>query len=312
MKDIHSGGGGRTSSPPLVIDRLRRVGVELLFKARPRAMADESPSRLLNSSIRTSWEDVGGDLRSGGALCDLVGRCLGLDLQVFTGGERRLLSTVVGVRMRLLGVEGGVIKSLSLVGDSTLEASWSASLSISVSRVTMIGVRGRRERRPKTNSFDSGYMGIGETRTVRSVMMVNSWVAGPVCAINPWTLIVASGQPLAVRRLPVKMLSHVLTTDEHVYIKIGGERRYGDGRGRWAWSNLSSSPSPCTTSTIHMVELPTELWLRIAYFVADVDLYRLTSVNRLFFDLAMDRRYKQLVIDHDRPLALINKLSRLE
>jgi hypothetical protein len=61
-----------------------------------------------------------------------------------------------------------------------------------------------------------------------------------------------------------------------------------------------------------MVELPTELWLRIAYFVADVDLYRLTLVNRLFFDLAMDRRYKQLVIDHDRPLALINKLSRLE
>jgi hypothetical protein len=61
-----------------------------------------------------------------------------------------------------------------------------------------------------------------------------------------------------------------------------------------------------------MVELPTELWLRIAYFVADVDLYRLTLVNRLFFDLAMDRRYKQLIIDHDRPLALINKLSRLE
>ena len=61
-----------------------------------------------------------------------------------------------------------------------------------------------------------------------------------------------------------------------------------------------------------MVELPTELWLKIAYFVADVDLYRLTSVNHLFFDLAMDRRYKQLVIDHDRPLALINKLSRIE
>ncbi|KAF8811353.1 hypothetical protein BYT27DRAFT_7231772 [Phlegmacium glaucopus] len=61
-----------------------------------------------------------------------------------------------------------------------------------------------------------------------------------------------------------------------------------------------------------MVELPTELWLRIAYFVPDVDLYRLTSVNRLFFDLTMDRRYRQLIIDHDRPLVLINKLSRLE
>lgn len=70
--------------------------------------------------------------------------------------------------------------------------------------------------------------------------------------------------------------------------------------------------APALSLPIYMVELPTELWLRIAYFVADVDLYRLTSVNRLFFDLAMDRRYKQLVIDHDRPLALINKLSRIE
>ena len=60
------------------------------------------------------------------------------------------------------------------------------------------------------------------------------------------------------------------------------------------------------------MELPTELWLRIAYFVADVDLYRLTSVNHLFFDLAMDRGYKQLVINHDRPLALVKKLSWIE
>ena len=102
-----------------------------------------------------------------------MGRCLGLDLQVFTGGERRLLSTVVGVLMRLLGVVGGVIKSMSLIGGLSLVASWSASSSISVSRVTMIGVRGRTERRPKVNSFVSGYMGIGETRTVRSVMMVS-------------------------------------------------------------------------------------------------------------------------------------------
>lgn len=61
-----------------------------------------------------------------------------------------------------------------------------------------------------------------------------------------------------------------------------------------------------------MVQLPTELWLRIAYFVPDVDLNRLFSVNHLFFDLAMDRRYKRLIIDHDRPLVLISKLSRLE
>jgi hypothetical protein len=176
LNDIHSGGGGRTSSPPLVSGRLRRVGVELLFKARPRAMADESPpSRILNSGIRPSGEGGGGGvLRSGGALCDLVGRCLGLDLQVFAGGERRLLSTIVGDLIRLLGEEGAVIKSTSSIGDLTLEeASWSASSSISVSRVTMIGVRERTGRRPKVNSFVSGYKGIGETRTVRSVMVVS-------------------------------------------------------------------------------------------------------------------------------------------
>ena len=139
-------------------------------------MEDESPSRLLKSSIRTSSEGESG-LRSGGVLCDLVGRCLGLDLQVFVGGERRLLSTMVGVLTRLLGEVGGVIKSMSLIGGLSLEASWSASWSavssISVSRVTMIGVRGRTGRRPKVNSFVSGYKGIGETRTVRSVMMVS-------------------------------------------------------------------------------------------------------------------------------------------
>lgn len=95
-----------------------------------------------------------------------------------------MLSTVVGVLTRLLGVAGGVIKSLSFIGDLTMEASWSASSSISASRVTMIGVRGRRGRRPKTNSFVSGYMGIGETRTVRSVMVVSRRKADPVYTIN--------------------------------------------------------------------------------------------------------------------------------
>jgi hypothetical protein len=55
------------------------------------------------------------------------------------------------------------MKSLSVIGDLTLEASWSAYYSsISDSRAT---VRGRRKRRPEINSFVSTYMGIGETRT---------------------------------------------------------------------------------------------------------------------------------------------------
>ena len=101
-----------------------------------------------------------------------MGRCLDFALQVFVGGERRLLSTAVGVRIRLLEA-GGSIKSQSLTEDSALEAPLSASWSISVSRVTMIGVRGRTGRLPKINSFVSGYKGIGETRTVRSVMVVD-------------------------------------------------------------------------------------------------------------------------------------------
>jgi len=88
-----------------------------------------------------------------------------------------LLSTIVGVRVRLWGKVGGSIKSMSLTGDLALEADAGAdegaSSSTSVSRVTMIGVRGRtEERRPKVKSFVSGYNGIGETRTVRSVMVV--------------------------------------------------------------------------------------------------------------------------------------------
>ncbi|KAF8151521.1 hypothetical protein B0H34DRAFT_727984 [Crassisporium funariophilum] len=61
-----------------------------------------------------------------------------------------------------------------------------------------------------------------------------------------------------------------------------------------------------------MADLPTELWLRIAHFVPDIDLFRLASVNHLFLDLVTDRRYRQLVIDDDRPLALVAKFSRLE
>ncbi|KIK04476.1 hypothetical protein K443DRAFT_675931 [Laccaria amethystina LaAM-08-1] len=60
------------------------------------------------------------------------------------------------------------------------------------------------------------------------------------------------------------------------------------------------------------VDLPTELWLRITHFVSDNDLFRLIGVNRLFFDLVTDRRYRQLIIDDDRPAALVNKITRIE
>ncbi|KAF8962914.1 hypothetical protein BDZ97DRAFT_2059402 [Flammula alnicola] len=61
-----------------------------------------------------------------------------------------------------------------------------------------------------------------------------------------------------------------------------------------------------------MVELPTELWFRIAQFVPDLDLFPLATVNRLFLDLVIDRRYRQLIIDDDQPGVLIQKLARIE
>lgn len=61
-----------------------------------------------------------------------------------------------------------------------------------------------------------------------------------------------------------------------------------------------------------MFELPTELWLRITQFVPDVDLFRLASVNQLFLDLVTDRRYRQLIIDDDRPPILLGKLAKLQ
>ncbi|KAH9475067.1 hypothetical protein JR316_0012172 [Psilocybe cubensis] len=59
-----------------------------------------------------------------------------------------------------------------------------------------------------------------------------------------------------------------------------------------------------------MVELPTELWLRIIHFVPDEHLFRLASVDRLFLDQATDRRYRHFIIDDDRPQILLGKLAK--
>lgn len=61
-----------------------------------------------------------------------------------------------------------------------------------------------------------------------------------------------------------------------------------------------------------MHQLPTELWLRVAHYIPDIDLFRLASVNRFFLDLATDRRYRELVIDDDDPVLLIQKLKKLQ
>lgn len=63
---------------------------------------------------------------------------------------------------------------------------------------------------------------------------------------------------------------------------------------------------------IMTLNLPTEIWFRIAYFIPDKDLYHLSTVNHLFHALATDRRYRFLVIDDDNPQALLHKIGRIE
>jgi hypothetical protein len=98
---------------------------------------------------------------SGGALRERVGRCRGRgEVQVLGGGESRAESNLL-----LLGV-------WERFGLSSLSAS-SSSGSISDSRVTIIGrLTGLGLLLPKEKpGFIAGYRGIGETSTVRSVIV---------------------------------------------------------------------------------------------------------------------------------------------
>lgn len=116
---------------------------------------------------------------SGGALRERVGRCRGRRaVQVFGGGERRVES------IRLCLGEGVTVELLSV------SASSGASCSISVSRVTITGrLTGLEFLRPKVKpDLTGGYNGIGDTSTVRSVIVnddeqsnENTIVQGPSC-----------------------------------------------------------------------------------------------------------------------------------
>jgi len=50
------------------------------------------------------------------------------------------------------------------------------------------------------------------------------------------------------------------------------------------------------------MDVPPEIWLHIARFIPDKCLRDMLAVNRVFFHLAMDVRYKDILIktlDHD-------------
>ena len=45
-----------------------------------------------------------------------------------------------------------------------------------------------------------------------------------------------------------------------------------------------------------MDNIPPEIWLHVAKFVPKEDLYDLLGVNTIFFNIAMDIRYREIVI----------------
>jgi len=45
-----------------------------------------------------------------------------------------------------------------------------------------------------------------------------------------------------------------------------------------------------------MVDLPEEIWLHIATFLTAPDIWRLRTMNRVFLGIALDNRYRVVVI----------------
>ncbi|KAK0479997.1 hypothetical protein IW261DRAFT_104473 [Armillaria novae-zelandiae] len=59
-----------------------------------------------------------------------------------------------------------------------------------------------------------------------------------------------------------------------------------------------------------MVELPPELWLYIAEFIPDHELENMLDVSRVFYELALNVRYNELIIEgvNSRTIALLKRL----
>ena len=60
-----------------------------------------------------------------------------------------------------------------------------------------------------------------------------------------------------------------------------------------------------------MASLPPEIWLNVALFVRDNELRHLLGINRLFFDIAMDLRWKEVVLMTRNTSEAMHILTRL-
>lgn len=61
-----------------------------------------------------------------------------------------------------------------------------------------------------------------------------------------------------------------------------------------------------------MIDIPPEIWYRIALFVPDEDLCHLLGVNNVFFEIGMNLRWKDVAIETRNTreaMRIINRLS---
>ena len=65
------------------------------------------------------------------------------------------------------------------------------------------------------------------------------------------------------------------------------------------------------TSPTIMANIPPEIWFHIAEFIPNKHLHDLLAVNRIFFDIAMDIRYREVLIETRTLQKSMKTLKRL-
>jgi len=60
-----------------------------------------------------------------------------------------------------------------------------------------------------------------------------------------------------------------------------------------------------------MVDFPPEIWLNVARFVHDEELRHLLGINSVFFAIAMDLRWKKVVLTTRNTSEALHILTRL-
>lgn len=58
--------------------------------------------------------------------------------------------------------------------------------------------------------------------------------------------------------------------------------------------------------------LPPELWIEISQYLDAAELYKMGRLNRLFFDLAMDERYREMALTDVQIPQVLGKVEALK